>query len=106
MAWVFLLIASLMELVWATALKESDGLSKPWPTAIGLTIALLSVVVLSLSLRTLPVGTAYAVFTGLGALGVAVVGMIVFDESTSPARVGFLALIIVGVVGLQFAENS
>ncbi len=83
MAWVFLLIASLMELVWATALEESDGLTKPWPTAIGLVVALVSVVVLSLSLRTLPVGTAYAVFTGLGALGVAVVGMIVFDESTS-----------------------
>jgi quaternary ammonium compound-resistance protein SugE len=105
-AWVFLLIASLMELVWATALKESDGLTKPWPTAIGLVVALLSVVILSLSLRTLPVGTAYAVFTGLGARGVAVVGMIVFTESTSPARVGFLALIIVGVVGLQFAEHS
>jgi quaternary ammonium compound-resistance protein SugE len=105
-AWVFLLIASLMELVWATALKESDGLSKPWPTAIGLTVALLSVVVLSLSLRTLPVGTAYAVFTGLGALGVAAVGIVAFDESTSPARVAFLGLIIIGVVGLQFAENS
>jgi quaternary ammonium compound-resistance protein SugE len=105
-AWVFLLIASLMELVWATALKESDGLTKPWPTAIGLVVALLSVVILSLSLRTLPVGTAYAVFTGLGALGVAVVGMIAFGESASLARVGFLALIIIGVVGLQFAENS
>jgi quaternary ammonium compound-resistance protein SugE len=105
-AWVFLLIASLMELVWATALKESDGLTKPWPTAIGLVVALLSVVILSLSLRTLPVGSAYAVFTGLGALGVAVVGMIAFGESASLARVGFLALIIIGVVGLQFAENS
>ncbi|MEU5991196.1 multidrug efflux SMR transporter [Spirillospora sp. NPDC047418] len=106
MAWVFLLIASLMELVWATALKESDGLTKPWPTAIGLAVALLSVVVLSLSLRTLPVGTAYAVFTGLGALGVAAVGMVAFGESASPTRVGFLGLIIIGVVGLQFAENS
>ena len=106
MAWVFLVIASLMELVWATALKESDGLTKPWPTALGLAVALLSVVVLSLSLRTLPVGTAYAVFTGLGAIGVAAVGMAVFGESASPARLAFLALIIVGVVGLQFAENS
>jgi quaternary ammonium compound-resistance protein SugE len=105
-AWVFLLIASLMELVWATALKESDGLTKPWPTAIGLAVALLSVVVLSLSLRTLPVGTAYAVFTGLGALGVALVGVFAFGESASPARLGFLGLIIIGVVGLQFAENS
>ncbi|MEV4677818.1 MULTISPECIES: DMT family transporter [Actinomadura] len=106
MAWVFLLIASLMELVWATALKESDGLTKPWPTAIGLVVALLSVVILSLSLRTLPVGTAYAVFTGLGALGVALVGVFAFGESASPARLGFLGLIIIGVVGLQFAENS
>ena len=106
MAWVFLVIASLMELVWATALKESDGLTKPWPTALGLAVALLSVVVLSLSLRTLPVGTAYAVFTGLGAIGVAAVGMAVFGESASPARLAFLALIIVGGVGLQFAENS
>ncbi|MFE9101684.1 DMT family transporter [Actinomadura geliboluensis] len=106
MAWVFLLIASLMELVWATALKESDGLTKPWPTAIGLAVALLSVVILSLSLRTLPVGTAYAVFTGLGALGVALVGVFAFGESASPARLGFLGLIIIGVVGLQFAENS
>ncbi|QKW37075.1 multidrug efflux SMR transporter [Actinomadura sp. NAK00032] len=106
MAWVFLVIASLMELVWATALKESDGLTKPWPTAIGLVVALLSVVILSLSLRTLPVGTAYAVFTGLGALGVALVGVFAFGESASPARLGFLGLIVVGVVGLQFAENS
>ena len=106
MAWVFLLIASLMELVWATALKESDGLTKPWPTAIGLVVALLSVVVLSLSLRTLPVGTAYAVFTGLGALGVAAVGIVAFNESTSFARLAFLGLIIIGVVGLQFAESS
>ncbi|MFA1542635.1 DMT family transporter [Actinomadura monticuli] len=106
MAWVFLVIASLMELVWAAALKESDGLTKPWPAAVGLAVALLSVVVLSLSLRDLPVGTAYAVFTGLGALGVAAVGMIAFGESTAPARVAFLALIVIGVVGLQFAENS
>jgi quaternary ammonium compound-resistance protein SugE len=105
-AWVFLVTASLMELVWATALKESDGLTKAWPTAIGLAVALLSVVVLSLSLRTLPVGTAYAVFTGLGALGVALVGVFAFGESASPARLGFLGLIIVGVVGLQFVENS
>lgn len=106
MAWVFLLIASLMELVWATALKESDGLTKLWPTAIGLTVALLSVVMLSLSLRTLPVGTAYAVFVGVGALGVALVGMIALGESASPIRVAFLALILIGVVGLQFVEGS
>ncbi|GAA4227950.1 multidrug efflux SMR transporter [Actinomadura meridiana] len=106
MAWVFLIVASLMELVWATALKESDGLTKLWPTVIGLSVALLSVVVLALSLRTLPVGTAYAVFVGLGAVGVAVAGMIAFGESAAPARLGFLALIVVGVIGLQLVEES
>jgi quaternary ammonium compound-resistance protein SugE len=106
MAWVFLVVAGLTELVWATALKQSDGLTRLWPTVIGLSVALLSVVVLSLSLRTLPVGTAYAVFVGLGALGVALVGMVAFDESASPARLAFLALIVVGVVGLQVLEGS
>ncbi|MGW5413211.1 DMT family transporter [Actinomadura geliboluensis] len=106
MAWVLLLVASLMELVWATALKSSDGLTRLGPTVIGLAVAVLSVVVLSLSLRTLPVGTAYAVFVGLGAVGVAVAGMIAFGESTSPARLLFLALVVVGVVGLQLAEGS
>ncbi|TDD73545.1 multidrug efflux SMR transporter [Actinomadura darangshiensis] len=106
MAWVYLVAAGLMELVWATALKESDGLTRLWPSVIGLTVAVLSVVVLSLSLRTLPVGTAYAVFVGLGAIGVALVGMIAFGESASPGRLAFLALIVAGVVGLQLMESS
>ncbi|WUI02857.1 SMR family transporter [Spirillospora sp. NBC_00431] len=106
MAWVLLVVASLMELVWATALKESDGLTKVWPSVIGLTVAVLSVVVLSLSLRTLPVGTAYAIFVGLGAVGVAAAGMVAFGESASPVRLAFLALIVAGVVGLQLVEDS
>lgn len=106
MAWILLVVASLMELVWATALKESDGMTKLWPTVIGLTVAVLSVAVLALSLRTLPVGTAYAVFVGLGALGVALVGMVAFSDSASPVRLIFLALILIGVVGLQLVEGS
>ncbi|TDB93236.1 multidrug efflux SMR transporter [Actinomadura sp. 7K534] len=105
MAWIYLLVASLMEMVWATALKQSDGFTRLWPTVIGLTVALLSVVILTLSLRELPIGTAYAVFTGLGALGVAVVGILALNESTSPTRLLCLALILVGVVGLQLGEN-
>jgi quaternary ammonium compound-resistance protein SugE len=106
MAWIFLLVAGLLELVWAAALKESDGLTRLWPTVIGLSVALLSVVVLSVSLRSLPVGTAYAVFVGLGAAGVALVGMAAFGESTAPARLAFLGLILVGVAGLQLTEGS
>lgn len=106
MAWVLLVVASLMELVWAIALKESDGLTRFWPTVVGLSVALLSVVVLSLSLRVLPVGTAYAIFVGLGAVGVALAGVVAFSESASPARLLFLGLILVGVVGLQLVETS
>ncbi|XRQ14216.1 DMT family transporter [Actinomadura welshii] len=105
MAWIYLLIASMMELVWATALKQSDGFTRLWPTVIGLTVAVVSVAVLTLSLRDLPVGTAYAVFTGLGALGVALVGILVLNESASPSRLLFLALILIGVVGLQLGES-
>ncbi|GAA0565138.1 DMT family transporter [Actinomadura livida] len=105
MAWIYLLVASLMEMVWATALKQSDGFTRLWPTVIGLTVALLSVVILTLSLRDLPIGTAYAVFTGLGAVGVALVGILALNESTSPTRLLCLTLILVGVVGLQLGEN-
>ncbi|TDC60618.1 multidrug efflux SMR transporter [Actinomadura sp. GC306] len=105
MAWIYLLVASLMEMVWATALKQSEGFTRLWPTVIGLAVALLSVAILTLSLRELPIGTAYAVFTGLGALGVALVGIIALNESTSPSRLICLALILIGVVGLQLGEN-
>ncbi|TDC86507.1 multidrug efflux SMR transporter [Actinomadura sp. 7K507] len=105
MPWVFLLIASLLELVWATALKQSEGFTKLWPSVIGLSVALLSVAVLTLSLRDLPVGTAYAVFVGLGAFGVALAGVVALNESMSPSRLLCLALILVGVVGLQVMES-
>ncbi|WP_131736325.1 DMT family transporter [Actinomadura roseirufa] len=105
MPWVFLVIAAFMELVWATALKQSDGFTRLWPSLIGLSVALLSVVVLSLSLRDLPVGTAYAVWVGLGSLGVAVTGMIVLGESVTVPRVACLALILIGVIGLKAVEG-
>ncbi|WP_067467902.1 DMT family transporter [Actinomadura macra] len=105
MPWVFLVIAGLMELVWATALKQSDGLTRFWPGVVGLSVSLLSVVVLSVALRDLPVGTAYAVWVGLGALGVAVTGMVALGESVTPARVACLALILIGVIGLRAVEG-
>lgn len=104
-AWILLVVAALLELVWATALKQSNGLARLWPAVIGMTVALLSVVVLSVSLRDLPVGTAYAVWVGLGSLGVAVTGMIVLGESASPARVACLLLILVGVIGLKVVDG-
>ncbi|MFB4313956.1 DMT family transporter [Actinomadura sp. 21ATH] len=105
MAWVLLVAAALMELVWATALKQSDGFTKLWPTLIGVPVCLLSVVVLTVALRDLPVGTAYAVWVGLGSLGVAVTGIAALGESASPARLACLALILAGVIGLKIVEG-
>jgi quaternary ammonium compound-resistance protein SugE len=105
-AWILLIVAALMELVWATALKQSDGLARFWPTVLGLLVAMLSVVVLTVALRDLPVGTAYAVWVGLGALGVALTGIIVLGESASPPRLLCLALILVGVAGLRAVEGG
>ncbi|WP_181788880.1 DMT family transporter [Streptomyces phytophilus] len=105
MPWIFLLIAAGLELVWATALKQSDGLTRLWPSTIGLVMAMASVVVLTMALRSLPVGTAYAVWVGLGSLGVAAVGILAMGESASPARLACLGLILAGVIGLKFVDG-
>jgi quaternary ammonium compound-resistance protein SugE len=104
-AWLLLVVAAAMELVWATALKQSDGLTRLWPSLVALPVSLLSVVVLSVALRDLPVGTAYAVWVGLGAFGVAVAGIVALGESVSPQRLVFLALILVGVIGLRAVDG-
>ncbi|GAA2437319.1 multidrug efflux SMR transporter [Actinomadura vinacea] len=105
MPWILLVVAALMELVWATALKQSEGFTRFWPTVIGVPVCLLSVVVLTVALRDLPVGTAYAVWVGLGSLGVAVTGIVALGESASAPRVLCLALILVGVIGLKAVEG-
>ncbi|SEG94313.1 quaternary ammonium compound-resistance protein SugE [Thermomonospora echinospora] len=106
MTWIILFCAALLECVWAVAFKQSDGFTRPWPAIVGVVTAVASVVLLAIALRALPVGTAYAVWTGLGAVGVAVVGIARFGESASPARLGFLTLILVGVAGLRFLESG
>jgi quaternary ammonium compound-resistance protein SugE len=105
MAWAILVAAGLLEIVWAIALKHTDGFTRPWPTLLALVTATVSFAMLSSALKSLPVGTAYAVWVGIGALGVAVAGILALDESASPARLGFLALILVGVVGLRIVER-
>jgi quaternary ammonium compound-resistance protein SugE len=100
-AWVALFLAGVFEVVWALIMKTSDGLRRPWPTALTLAAMAVSVVLLAHAMRTLPVSTAYAVWTGIGAAGVAVFGMLVFDESANPLKLASLALIVIGVVGLR-----
>lgn len=103
-AWVLLLGAGLLEIIWAVALKQADGLTRFWPSVVGLTTMIASAVLLTLSLRVLPVGTAYVVWVGIGAVGVAIAGMIVFGEPTTPSRVICLVLILAGVVGLRWLD--
>jgi quaternary ammonium compound-resistance protein SugE len=106
MAWALLIAAGLLEIVWAVALKDAEGFTRLWPSVVGITAAWISFALLTLALRTLPVGTAYAIWTGIGVLGVAVVGIHAHGDSSSPARLVFLALILAGIVGLKLAEGS
>ena len=101
MAWVYLIIAGLFEVVWAIALKYADGFTRLWPSAISVAGMIVSVVLLELSLRQLPVGTAYAVWTGIGTVGVAVLGMILFQEPATAVRIACIGLIVCGIAGLK-----
>jgi quaternary ammonium compound-resistance protein SugE len=101
LAWVFLLVAGLLEIVWSVSMKASQGFTKHDFTTITLIAASLSFWLLGLALRQLPVGTAYAVWTGIGAVGAAVLGIVFFGESLTIARIGCIALIVCGIVGLK-----
>lgn len=105
MAWTMLVVAGLLEIVWAIALKQTEGFTRLWPSVIGIGAALASFVLLTAALKTLPVGTAYAVWVGIGAVGVALIGMLALGEAVTPARIAFLSLILIGIVGLKIVEN-
>ncbi|HEX2212633.1 MAG TPA: quaternary ammonium compound efflux SMR transporter SugE [Mycobacterium sp.] len=105
MAWLILLLAGLLEIVWAIALKQSEGFSRLWPSVVGVGAAVLSFLLLTVALRELPAGTGYAVWVGIGAVGVAIAGVILLGEAVSPARVMFLAVIVTGIVGLRIVEG-
>ena len=101
LAWMLLVTAGVLEIVWAISMKASHGFTKAHFTAITFIAAALSFWLLGLALRQLPVGTAYAVWTGIGAVGAAVLGIAVFNESSSLARIGCIALIVSGILGLK-----
>ena len=101
MAWVILVIAGLLEVGWAVGLKYTDGFTRIWPT-IGTAVALVgSMALLGLAVRVLPLGTAYAVWTGIGTVGTAILGIALFHEPATVARVAFIGLIVVGILGLR-----
>lgn len=101
MAWTFLLVAGLLEICWAIGLKYSEGFSRLWPTAGTILAMAASFVCLAQALKTIPVGTGYAVWTGIGAAGTAILGMVLFAESTSTIKVVSLLCIVLGIIGLK-----
>jgi len=106
LAWAILFVAGLIEVAWAISLKYADGFTKPIPSALSVAAIIVSMVLLSVAARTLPIGTAYAVFVGMGAVGAAVLGVILFDEPVTVSRVGFLVLLGIAVVGLQATSST
>ena len=100
-AWAVLLVAGICEVAWAIGLKYTEGFSRLWPSAWTLTAMALSVILLGWSLKTLPVGTAYAVWTGIGAVGTALLGILLFGESREAARLVCIGLIVAGILGLK-----
>lgn len=105
MAWFTLTIAGLLEVVWAIGLKYSEGFTRFWPSVGTIIAMVLSVVLLSIAMRDLPVGTAYAVWVGIGAVGTVILGIFLFNEPTSALRMISLTLIIAGIVGLKLASS-
>ena len=106
MEWILLIIAGLFECSWAIGLKYTHGFTKLWPSVFTVMSMILSFKLLSSAMKTIPIGTAYAVWTGIGAVGVAILGIILFNESRDVARIICILLIISGVIGLKVFSNS
>jgi quaternary ammonium compound-resistance protein SugE len=106
MAWFLLGIAGVLEIAFAFAMKWSEGFTRPWPALVAATTGIASIFLLSQTLRALPVGTAYAVWTGIGAAGTAIIGMVALGEAVTAARLVCIALIICGVGGLRLVSGA
>ena len=101
MAWILLFFAGLFEVAWVIGLKYTAGLTKVWPSVVTILLSFVSFGLLARAAKDLPIGTSYAVWTGIGALGATMLGILLFRESSNPMRLFFIALIVVGVVGLK-----
>jgi quaternary ammonium compound-resistance protein SugE len=104
MSWFYLTIAGVLEIVWAIGLKYTEGFTRVVPSVITILAMIASVWFLALALRTIPVGTGYAVWTGIGAVGTAIFGIVLFAEPATAARLGCIAVIVAGILGLKLAS--
>ena len=106
MPWIYLLLAGIFEIGFAIGLKYTEGFTRLWPSVGTVVAAGISLWLLTQALRTIPLGTAYAIWTGIGAVGVATLGIVLFSDSASPARLACIGLIVAGVVGLKLVSAS
>ena len=106
MAWVLLLVAGLLEVGWAIGLKYTEGFTRLWPSVLTLAAMLGSVVLLGVAMKSLPVGTSYAIWVGVGAVGTAILGILLFGEPANAGRLVSLGLILAGIVGLKLATPT
>ena len=104
MAWINLAIAGILEIFWAISLKHTEGFSKLWPNLFTVFGMVASFYFLAQALKVIPVGTGYAVWTGIGAAGTAILGIILFGESAAPARLAFITVIVAGIIGLKLTS--
>ena len=103
MSWIFLFLAGILEIGWAVGLKYTDGFRLPVPTVLTVAAMVASIALLGLALRTLPLGSTYAIWTGIGTMGTVIVGMLLFSEPATAIRLGFIGLIMMGIVGLKLS---
>jgi quaternary ammonium compound-resistance protein SugE len=104
MSWIILLLAGLFEVGWAVGLKYTDGFTRPLPTLLTVTAMIISLALLGLAMKELPLGTAYAIWTGVGAVGTVIAGIILFGEAMTLMRLGSVALIVCGLLGLKLSH--
>lgn len=106
MAWIYLLIAGMTEVIWAIGLKEAHGFTVLVPSIVTMFFIVVSFFLFAKAMETIPIGTAYAIFTGIGAVGTAIVGIFLFNEGAGAGKIFFLVLLLVGLVGLKLADGQ
>lgn len=106
MSWIILFVAGLFEVVWAVGLKYTEGFTRMWPSVLTVAAMIVSFGLLSVALKTLPLGTAYAIWTGIGAIGTVIIGIALFGEAASLLRLLCVLLIVSGIIGLKLVSSS
>ncbi|MGO4501387.1 MULTISPECIES: quaternary ammonium compound efflux SMR transporter SugE [unclassified Dyella] len=106
MPWIYLMLAGLLEVVWAIGLKYTEGFTRLWPSVITASAMIASIVLLAMAVKGLPIGTAYAIWTGIGAVGAVILGIVLFGDSASPLRLACVGLVVLGMLGLKLTGGA